>query len=530
MDTEIIQFSKMFDAVVLHQHKTLQKEFTKVKDDLNKEQLHNLFALVCRYGEPDTIQTLIDSGATFKINNNSYIVNFLNDCAWMSMLDIYDSLAELNSKNYWANAYYYRCNDTSSTVVEPMSKDVRLASLELLLSLYSPEDIGADTLLFYAIITQNHEFVELLRSHNVVLSSIDQKSLFTRDTDAKIRHFSAWETFIKLLYKPSMYIEKFFTIIDDLKVDCPEARVDIDTNFERNYDSLILNPNLTDRFADKISFAKINKKKFMQMHCKVEYFPIYEKLGWLSIRKTREEMISYANESHNTEVTVWLLEFKNRTVDLQKERENDERKIQRELMAAPDSAYALKQIWTTQRCDGGICITNCKKDTDTLEIPAKIGKFSVVAVELSTRFNLNNLRSITIPEGVKSFSFKGYGNLNNLEEVKLPSTLTKISRGTFCNSKIKSIEIPRDCKVIDLFAFSSSSLTEVILNEGLESIETGAFHNCNIANAITIPKSVTSIASNAFSNRYTKFRVYKDSFAHKWCQSHWNSFYYTVIE
>lgn len=78
--------------------------------------------------------------------------------------------------------------------------------------------------------------------------------------------------------------------------------------------------------------------------------------------------------------------------------------------------------------------------------------------------------------------------------------VTTIGDGVFRdNTSINSVVIPSTVKKIGENAFLSSTLTSVTLNEGLETIDDGAFYNCNITE-VTIPASVKSIGNYALAS------------------------------
>ncbi len=152
-------------------------------------------------------------------------------------------------------------------------------------------------------------------------------------------------------------------------------------------------------------------------------------------------------------------------------------------------------------------------------------------------YDCDSLRSIVIPEGVKSLPVQCFYDCNNLHSVTLPSTLTSMSDNCFegcdlyslhlpgalsyipsygfknnknlvkvefeegnsyigyeaflqCNS-IDSLVFPSTIKVINGYAFSTNrSLVDVKLNEGLEEIDNYAFINCSGLTEITLPSSL----------------------------------------
>lgn len=77
------------------------------------------------------------------------------------------------------------------------------------------------------------------------------------------------------------------------------------------------------------------------------------------------------------------------------------------------------------------------------------------------------------------------------------------------DDNLTKLEIPKNVEKIGIGAFESNfNLKVVIFNEGLTSITTDAFHNCNI-NTVVLPKSIELIGTDAFSNNYLENVFYK---------------------
>ncbi|MDN3695348.1 leucine-rich repeat domain-containing protein [Chryseobacterium tructae] len=115
-------------------------------------------------------------------------------------------------------------------------------------------------------------------------------------------------------------------------------------------------------------------------------------------------------------------------------------------------------------------------------------------------------KRITFPEGIKvigGFSFIPAGK-NFITQVTFPSTLEKIKSSAFALQYLTgTLKIPGSCKIIEAAAFGSYSanLSQLILEEGIETIGIGAFQfngGKNLKN-LYIPNSVKSIGENAFN-------------------------------
>ena len=145
---------------------------------------------------------------------------------------------------------------------------------------------------------------------------------------------------------------------------------------------------------------------------------------------------------------------------------------------------------------------------------------SVMKIGNNAFYECKTLRSMTIPESVTSIGDNAYYYCVALGNVMLSEATLTIGKRAFyrcgnlsikLTNKITSIgdeafmyacgplQIPSSVKTIGAFAFSFSSISKVILNEGLISIGESAFWASNLSE-IAIPNTVTSIGSRAFGD------------------------------
>ena len=124
------------------------------------------------------------------------------------------------------------------------------------------------------------------------------------------------------------------------------------------------------------------------------------------------------------------------------------------------------------------------------------------------------IKHLIVNEGVTGLYKGAFSDCTNLEDVKLPSTLTKIEGDLFSNCiSLKEVTLKGNISTIYDYAFyNCSSLSSVTLNDKLEVIENGAFEECGKLGEITFPKSLKEISAYAFSSCYgLKKAVFKDS-------------------
>ena len=139
-------------------------------------------------------------------------------------------------------------------------------------------------------------------------------------------------------------------------------------------------------------------------------------------------------------------------------------------------------------------------------------------------YECNALTSISIPSGVTYIGDYAFYNCNNLSSVTFSSTKTLERIGMYAFkkcSKLTSITLPTSLTILETDCFSETGLTSVTIPSSVEtsysgtwftnckSLTTvkfsgskityiGGYSGCSSLTSITIPTSVTSIASKAF--------------------------------
>lgn len=108
----------------------------------------------------------------------------------------------------------------------------------------------------------------------------------------------------------------------------------------------------------------------------------------------------------------------------------------------------------------------------------------------------NTITKVVIPEGVTTIESYAFAKLTALEEVVLPTTLTRIGAGAFLGcEKLKTINL-ENVKFINEKAFLDCGLEEVEM-DSLVAISNYAFQNCKL-NYLQLPESAQSIGIGAF--------------------------------
>lgn len=173
--------------------------------------------------------------------------------------------------------------------------------------------------------------------------------------------------------------------------------------------------------------------------------------------------------------------------------------------------------------EGGIRITGYKGTSDSVNIPEEINGKTVTAIgeyafdgyeeadeneehqgQTYKKNNINSIKSVIIPSGVKILEKGAFTNCYSLGNVTLPEGLEVISEGSFaCCDAITSIVIPSTVKTIEGYVFYQCyGLTEIKIGKNTESIGDYAFLSCKSLKSVKIPDSVKKLGTGCFTSCY----------------------------
>ena len=112
-----------------------------------------------------------------------------------------------------------------------------------------------------------------------------------------------------------------------------------------------------------------------------------------------------------------------------------------------------------------------------------------------------SLLSIDIPESVTSIGDSVFCDCTSLSSVSIPDSITNPGFRTFMNcTNLTSVTLPSSTTGIGEFAFFGTGLTSISIPEGVTQIASGAFADCRQLSSIELPDSVTTIESSALSS------------------------------
>ena len=147
------------------------------------------------------------------------------------------------------------------------------------------------------------------------------------------------------------------------------------------------------------------------------------------------------------------------------------------VMAADTSSHT-DGIYTYTVANNEATITACDKSASgVIEIPSKLGGYTVVELAIASFANCIKIKKITIPDSITDLDDRVFDSCTSLEEVVVPGSI----------------------KIIPQSAFDECyKLNNVVLGEGIEEISFNAFWRCGALETINLPQSLRIIKDRAF--------------------------------
>ena len=142
------------------------------------------------------------------------------------------------------------------------------------------------------------------------------------------------------------------------------------------------------------------------------------------------------------------------------------------------------------------------EDAVNVEIPATYNGAPVIRVADYGFANSNNLKSVTMPEGLLEIGVAAFSNCTSLGGVNVPETVKKIDQYAFSNCTALEIALIGDgVETIGKYAFAfCTALKNIKLSESLRMIDTYTFYDCGALLEISLPDTVETVEVGAFYN------------------------------
>ena len=260
---------------------------------------------------------------------------------------------------------------------------------------------------------------------------------------------------------------------------------------------------------------KANKKVIVEYLSKKDDSETIEKLFSLFKKIELDELNEFIEKAENcATVKAFLLNYKEQLYPIKKQEKIESVKIEKELGLKELSVADWKKIFALESDEKGIIITGYKgEDTDVI-IPEKIGDKNVVEIgpaafsperdrlPKAAKEIRENIVSIHIPDTVKSIGNKAFSKCKNLKTIKLPNKLKSIDYCMFSGCvELVNIDLPETVKTIGTDAFCNCKTLRIIrLPQKISKIDYGAFASCSSLEIIVLPETVKQIRDGAFYN------------------------------
>lgn len=152
----------------------------------------------------------------------------------------------------------------------------------------------------------------------------------------------------------------------------------------------------------------------------------------------------------------------------------------------PDGMTSLKQD----------CFKDCSSLTSVI-IPN-----SVTSLGEASFYGCSKLESVKLPVGITSLSKNCFGYCRVLKNIELPNSVTSLGNGCFESCyELESINLPNGITSLPGFCFSGCwKLSNIVLPNNITSLGDRCFGGCHLLNSIMLPPGVVSLGKSCFEN------------------------------
>lgn len=154
-----------------------------------------------------------------------------------------------------------------------------------------------------------------------------------------------------------------------------------------------------------------------------------------------------------------------------------------------------------------VCVSNPELELydSYLTIPSSIeyvgNNYLVTSIGSRAFDNLQNLKAVTISDGILDIGFEAFVSCSQLSNVSIPSSVMNVDMSAFNGTPWLNNQ-PDGVIYAGLVAYvykgEMPEHTSISFREGTKSIGNWLFHNCTNLTSVTIPESVIAIGENTF--------------------------------
>ena len=459
------------------------QEVAKISKSLDRNNRNSYanraLGLACRFGGLEYVRAIVENDKTIN-DANKVSANY-----WLALLDIKHELYE---KRVLVKHGLLKKTELEKDIlpVEERAEIVKYLCEHGKDVLFNKND-----LLYHSVICHNRELTAVLKENG---------ASFTRWNRMAFAHpMFGIEWAHLFLYWNNFESREMIEILEDITAETGSLSTDFVQRFYEFCDRHFLYPGFLKFILGHCSRNRLDKSRFLKGAIdrnSTAHLEMFAENGWLSRLDTCDGMIAYAAEAGKQECSAWLLDYKNRSFDLEAERIKAEKKALRELNADPNSVTELKKLWSFKpREDGTLIITGYKGKLASVAVPSRIGRNTVTAIGKAA-FSPN----------APGLRHEQHRNRMKISRVALPDSLRSIEEYAFC---------------------LCGELTEISIPKGVEKIGDVAFGACRKLTRVDIPDTVKSIGANAFYDTGNLTAIVEpNSYAEKFCKEHGIRFEY----
>ena len=272
--------------------------------------------------------------------------------------------------------------------------------------------------------------------------------------------------------------------------------------------------------GDYVSYISRRRKDILPEIYKkdnVQIIKILSETKKITKKNIETDYIEPAMKANATQCLAYLMDWKNCNISIA----DIEIQFKKELNMDPFSEKEMKKKWSWEiEKDDTLKITEYKGKDENVVVPSKIGNsrvsffddkvFSVYSSRCTKnreKYFTENLKTITISEGITSIGKYAFDGCSSLTSITIPESVTSIGNHAFdCavhindNPRYMSTSEALYNKNQTKLIFAFTNITSITIPEGVTSIGNEAFYDCSRLTSITIPESVTSIGDWTFGN------------------------------
>ena len=164
--------------------------------------------------------------------------------------------------------------------------------------------------------------------------------------------------------------------------------------------------------------------------------------------------------------------------------------------------FAVSSEFRYYVINGGAVITGYRGSASDVVIPAELGGCPVRRIDDAVFMFNYDLRSIELPDTLRSIGSSAFGNAYHLKSIRFPEGFLTIEDNAFWSCfALESVDLPSTLRSIGECAFDMCwSLASISIPDGVTEIKAYTFLDCGRMESVTLPATLISIGEYAFAD------------------------------